>query len=509
MFHVIHAEKLLEAHAADAGHGVQTGQGQGGDAHCHKDGGHIDGHAEHLKEAGNTTAEDLERGAAGRGAVRRRRRAGHAEGQDGQHTLQHHGAVADLEHIFFVLNGLGGGAGRNQTVEAGNRTAGHRDKQDGEQAAQLLVLEAGKGGQVHGGMGHQQADGRTGNHADEHECGHIVTGLFEQPHGNHGGKEDVDEGDIAPDFLVELQRADHTDGKGGNNAGDADQGFLPAAEIEFSLDQAEEDGKDHEHDGNHACGAVGLGGGAERAFGVIGVEGSGNHIRKGGDDQQGEQPAEQQEQLAAQLADVLFDQHTHALAVILDGGIQGAEVGDGAEKDAAQQNPQQNRQPAERGGLDGTGDRARARNGGELMAENGPAVGGHIILAVIQADSRGFRLGVNAPFVGQPATIERIGADQCHSRDQNDNECVHVLFPFSFSQKSPSVNCRKQGKKDALVFRFTAPCRVPTTQRRRQDLHWFAAPLQRLLPRYHFACRRLYRPLTRCPHCTVPGGVPR
>ena len=41
-----------------------------------------------------------------------------------------------------------------------------------------------------------------------------------------------------------------------------------------------------------------------------GVEGAGDHVRKGSDDDAAEQPAEQQEQLAAGLAYVLFDQQT-------------------------------------------------------------------------------------------------------------------------------------------------------------------------------------------------------
>ena len=87
--------------------------------------------------------------------------------------------------------------------------------------------------------------------------------------------------------------------------------------------------------------------------GDVGVEGACDHVCEGSDDDAAEQPAEQQEQLAAGLADILLDQHAHALAVILDGSVQSAEVGDGTEEDAAQQDPQQNGQPAESGSLDG------------------------------------------------------------------------------------------------------------------------------------------------------------
>ena len=94
------------------------------------DGGN--GHAEHLKEAGNAAAEDLERGTGGRGAIGSGSSTGNAQGQDSQQAFQHHGAVTDLEHVFLVLNGLGRSAGGNQAVETGNSAAGNGDKQDGE-----------------------------------------------------------------------------------------------------------------------------------------------------------------------------------------------------------------------------------------------------------------------------------------------------------------------------------------------------------------------------------------
>ena len=366
MGHVVLGEQLLEAHAADAGHGVQAGQGQGGDAHGHEHGGHIDGHAEHLEEAGHAAAEDLEGGAGGGGAVSGGSGSGYAQGQDGQQALQHHSAVADLEHILFVFHGFGGGAGGDQAMEAGHGAAGHGDKQDGEHGAHLLVGEAGKYGQVHGGMGHQQAHHSAGDHADEHEGGHVIPGLLQQPHGQHGGEEDVDEGDVAPGGFRVDQGAVHTDGEGEDDTDDAQDGLLPAGEIQLFLHQAKGHGEHHEHDGDHTGGAVGLGGVRQLRHTVhhsVCIECTGDHIGEGGDDDAAEQPAEQQKQLAAQFADILFNQHTHRLAFVLDGGIQGAEIGNSTKEYAAQQHPQQNGQPSKGGSLDCAGNRAGACNG--------------------------------------------------------------------------------------------------------------------------------------------------
>ena len=439
MFHIVHAEQFLEAHAADTGHSVQTGKGQGGNAHGHKDGGGIHGHAEHLKESGHAVAEHLERGAGGGGAVRSSGSAGHAKGQHGQQAFQHHGAVTDLEHILFILHGLGGGAGRNQAVEAGHRTAGHGDEEDGEQAAAdeaaVFALDDVPGGesvQIHGGMSHQQTHGRTGDHEDEHEGGHVVTGLFKQPHGQHRREEDVHEGDVDPALFGQDDGAVGADDEGQHDKNDAQHRFLPAAEVEFFLDQAKHHGEHHEHDGNHARSAVGGGGSGQRGHAVhggIGVEGVGHHVGKGSDDQQGEQPAEQQEQAAAQFADVFFNQHTHGFAVILHAGIQRAEVGHGAEEDAAQQHPQQHRQPAESGGLDGAGNGARTRNGGKLVAEHSPAVGRYVVFAIFQPHSRSFGIGVNAPALGDPAAIPGVRTYQADCCDQDDHKRIHDFAP--------------------------------------------------------------------------------
>ena len=152
----------------------------------------------------------------------------------------------------------------------------------------------------------------------------------------------------------------------------------------------------------------------------------------GSDDDAADQPAEQQEQLAAGLADVLFDQHAHALAVVLDGSVQSAEVGDSAEEDAAQQHPQQDRQPAESSSLDGTGDRACTGDGAELVCKHGPAVGGDIVTAILVDDCGGLGGGVDAPFVGQPAAVQRISAEQTHGCDQNDDQRIHFFYLFPF-----------------------------------------------------------------------------
>ena len=325
-------------------------------------------------------------------------------------------------------------------METGNSTAGHGDEQNGEHRAQLLVGETGEDGQIHSGVSDQQADHGADDHGHEHKGGHVVTGLLQQPHGQNSGKEDVDEGDIAPCSLAQNDRQVCTDDEGKHDEDDADDALLPAGEVELLLDETKDDCKDHEHDRDHTGSTVGLSSLDQSTVCAEGVESAGAHVCEGSDDDAAEQPAEQQEQLTAGLTDVLFDQHTHALAVVLDGSVQSAEVGDSTEEDAADEHPQQDGQPAKGCGLNGTGDRACTGDGAELMCKDGPAVGGDIVTAILVDNCGSLGFGVDAPFVGQPAAVQRISAEQTHGCDQNDDQRIHFSIPLSFlSHRQPAM----------------------------------------------------------------------
>ena len=374
-------------------------------------------------------------------------------------------------------------------MEAGNRAAGHGDEQDREQVAQAFVVEAGVHGQVHGGVGDQDAQHRARDHTGEHEGGHGVARLFEQPHGQHGGEEDVDEGDVEPGFLAKDQRHKHAEHERGDGARQRHARMGRALELEAALHKAEQDGKGDEEQRDAARRAVGFGRGGESAFGVIGVEGTGDHIGKRGDDKAAEQPAENQEQLAAEFADVFFNQQAHGFAFVLDAGVQRAEVCDGAEEDAAQDDPQENGQPAERGGLDGAGDGACARNGAELVAENGPAVSGDIVFAVVLEHGGGLGVGVDAPAARDPAAIQRVSRDQAHRRNEYDHKCVHAVFLPLFSScnflRAAAAGARPHAKRPPPLPQGAVR---PALQRRRPDRYKTCK-----LPRYHFACRPVYQ----------------
>ena len=115
------------------------------------------------------------------------------------------------------------------------------------------------------------------------------------------------------------------------------------------------------------------------------------------------------------------------------------EVGDGTEEDAAQQDPQQNGQPAESGSLDGTGDRACTGNGAELVGEHRPTVGGNIVPAILMDNSRGVGGGPLFFFSHRAQTQERT-------------ICFFLLF-FSEGASAPPDEAGPQGVKKPSSIR--------------------------------------------------------
>ena len=437
MFHIIYAEQLLEGHTSDTGYGIQSGKGQSGYAHGHEALRNVYRDSEHFQESCHTGGKDLERSAHSGCPVGACGSSCHAEGDDGQKAFQNHGAVSDFQHIFFIGDGLGGGSGRYQTMETGYRTAGDGYKKNGKQGPETFVFKACEYRKIHGRMCKNQSDDSADDHSDEHKRGHVISWLHQKPHGKDGCQENIGKRDIDPHIFAESYRQIHSAYKSQYGAYQTEDHFFPAFKLRFSLNQTKDGGKQNEKQGNTSGCSVDSGIFRQRAYAVghhIGIERIGHHIGKGCDDDQGKQPAESEEQLPSCLADVFFDQKSHGLAVIHYTGVQSAEVGHGAEEDAAQDDPKKDRQPAECSCLNGSGDRTGAGNGRKLMGKHGPSIGGHVVLSVVMYHSRGFGLRVDAPFFCQPTSVQCVCCYETDGGDQHDYKCVHD-FHLSFSMK--------------------------------------------------------------------------
>ncbi len=94
--------------------------------------------------------------------------AGDDEGDDAEHGLDEHRAIANRQHILLIGHGLGGRAGGNEAVETGNGTAGDRDEQNWEQAL-ALDLEANESRHVEHRVRDDDADDTAEDHAQKQE----------------------------------------------------------------------------------------------------------------------------------------------------------------------------------------------------------------------------------------------------------------------------------------------------------------------------------------------------
>ena len=299
--------------------------------------------------------------------------------------------------------------------------AGNGDKQNREQIAGALHVEAGKGRQIHGGVGHEHADHRRHDHGDQQIAVQVVTGLKQRPDRDNGSDEDVGENDNVPGTAGHKNghiQAKHNRGHQHNNR---DAGIDPLIQLGI----AQKESKDYRHynkeHGSGCHGAVG------RNLGTLGIEAferAGNHIRECRNHQDAEQPAECQKELLADLADVTFDDVTDRASLVLHGGVHGNEVLHRAEENAADENPQQHRHPAKDSGLNGAVDGACTRNGCKLMAKNHVGIGRLIVNAVLQVIGRCLGVRVNAPGLGEPSAVEQISAAQYHNGNHHDENTV-------------------------------------------------------------------------------------
>ena len=463
-------KELGERGAGDAGDGVERGQGQSGDVHGHKDGSERAVNTEGLHTAGDASGEDLERGGsdtgvegAGTGGVHvGEHDAGDDDGKDADEGLDDHGAVTDLDGVLLLLDLLRRGAGRNEAVETGESTASDGDEQDREHHAGGSG-EAGEDRSGDSGLTvdaqDDDAEDSADDHDDHHDGSEVVTRGLEHLDGHSASEDQVDHDDGEPLELIQVDRELHADGEHENHEDNAGDELGSAGEVELLLGPTKGDSDEGEQDGDgtSAAGGIGLGEVDGTGISTRSVNGRGEHERladhvgESGDDDDAEQPAEQQEQATAGLADVLLDELSQGLAVVLHRGVQGTKVVDGAKEDAADEDPEHDRQPAKGHGDDRTRDRASTADRAELVRERGEGGDGREAVAVLHALGRREGLFVNAPLVGQPAAVAQIAAGEHRRGHNHEQNSVHYIS----SSKKNFLDIKNEGRRlrsTALIF---------------------------------------------------------
>ena len=114
-----------------------------------------------------------------------------------------------------------------------------------------------------------------------------------------------------------------------------------------------------------------------------------------------------------------------------DGGEQSTKVVHGTEEDAAEDNPQENGNPAEYCGLDRSVNGACAGDGREMVAHQNGGVCGNKVLSVVTGVRGGFVVGVDAPLFCQPATVEYVAQSEQNNCDDQDKNCAHTFHSLN------------------------------------------------------------------------------
>ena len=190
--------------------------------------------------------------------------------------------------------------------------------------------------------------------------------------------------------------------------------------------ETEEDGQDDEQQRDDRRRGVGRGSShIHDPIHIGGLERVGNDGRERGHDQDQGQVREDEEQALGLLADAGLDNGADGLAVIADRGKQRAVVMHTTEEDAADEDPQQHRDPAENSGLDRAVDRAGARDGGEVVAHQDRGLCRAVVHAVFQLVSRGRAGRVDAPLFGQPSAVENVAQGENDNANNQNYSSIH------------------------------------------------------------------------------------
>ena len=227
-------------------------------------------------------------------------------------------------------------------MESGNSTTGNGDKQDREQISGCRIVESGIHWKVHLRVRNNKSDNSAEDHTGKHKGCHKVTRLHQKPHWKDSGKKDVGKYQISPGCFACYKRYIHADCKGCNSAGKAEYHFFPAFPLQFFLEQSEDNSKSDKQQGDASGSAVYSCLGRKLCDAVnrfVSIKCSGNHIGKGGDNDQCKEPAEKKKQFLSCFADVFLNEKSHGFSFVFDTRIQRTEIGNSTKEDTADQDP--------------------------------------------------------------------------------------------------------------------------------------------------------------------------
>ena len=301
---------------------------------------------------------------------------------DRHERLHQHRAIADHGRVAFAGDQLGGGPAGNQRMKSRHRAAGDGDEQEGKQATGPDRPVAGDESRQRRHLERRRhdddADGERGDCPDLEKGRQIVARREQQPDRQHGRHRTIADQDPAKLYRRE------------------GEGRPPGRRLRYRLsvhdrgDQADEAQHRHLADparpdpaciGAHCHGERHGGRNGEHAPGAFGQRLDHDQRQHRQDDDHDHERAEQGDR-AGNLTHLHADEFAQRLAVAAHGNEQDHEILHRAGQHHAEDDPQRAGQIAHLGGEHGSDQWPRARDRGEMMAEQDGAVGRDIVQAI-------------------------------------------------------------------------------------------------------------------------------
>ncbi len=306
-------------------------------------------------------------------------------------------------------------------MEPRHGAAGDRHKENRKQHL-AVHTETGEGSEVHIRVGDEHANDCRGDHEYQQVGIQVIPGLKQCPDRHDTGNEHIGKDNVMPGGLRQIHRELHTQGHSRHQHEDRNGGVHPFVQPAIPEDHPQKHGFADENHGGGGHGAVGFNGGAIRG---IAVEGPRHHIRKGCNHEDAEKPAEEQEQFFSGFADVHLDDGTDAFSLRFHRGVHGGKVLDRTEEYTPDQDPQQDRHPAEYCCLNRSVDGTGPGDGGKLVSEHHIGVGRNVVHAVFLCIGRGWGGFVNAPGSGEPSAVYQVTCAKDHDCDDHQSDSIH------------------------------------------------------------------------------------
>ena len=339
-------------------------------------------------------------------------------------------------------------------MEAGDSAAGDGDEQGREEACVAVeAAPACEGGQINVSAGEENTDDSNDHHAVEQEGAEVVTRLEQHPDRKQRSKHDVNCDEEDPEGTAAVDTEVQTCDNDGNDADDTDDGSGAYLAV-LAVDEVAEDKGDNDKEQRGSCGRsvaadVSTTDGEQRNCGLTilrnGDEGTGDNCGEGSDNENKNEQCEDGEQPLCLDAHAVLDDLADGAAVVTDRGEQSTEVMHCAEEDTADDNPQENGNPAEDSGLNRSVNGAGAGDGREMMSHQDGGVGRNEVLSVVTGVCRGFTIGIHAPFLCKEATVEDVATCQQGECDDENKNCAHTFHSLKnvLFTRGISSSCRK------------------------------------------------------------------